>query len=184
MVKIQKPSKKLTFIAITLVALAAISVFYIKNNSNNEQPKNPAGIQDDINFTPPTAEDKQRVEDNKQRNVARDEALKDQTPQQPNTKRSVIPTITYAGQYGQAVEIGGYVNGVFEDGGTCKATFSQSTNSFIKSVTAIKNTNSVDCPVMSANTNEFSSKGTWTVSITYISATAEGTSESKQIEVK
>ncbi len=99
-------------------------------------------------------------------------------------ERSVTPSITYAGQYGDFVEIGAYVDGIFENNGTCTATLQKDGVILTKTVTAEKNVRSMDCPVMKFSKSEFTTNGLWTAKVAYSSETAKGTSQERQIEVK
>lgn len=187
MIKNKNIQKKYVFsLAILLLIVVGLLIFlYSNSQSNSSTDQNPPVQQTEpINLAPPTEEDVKRVEANKEKNVSRDEAEKNQPNPEPGTKKAVKPTITYAGLYGGVVEVGGYVDGVFEDGGTCTATFSQGSISFSKTVTSVKNINSLDCPVMSANKNEFDQAGKWSVIVSYSSSSSEGKSDPKEIEVK
>ncbi|MES2971804.1 MAG: hypothetical protein V4702_05780 [Patescibacteria group bacterium] len=176
-------NKKLMLVAFAAVLLISAALLYTRKQSQNtagtaETPQ----PTETINLEPATEEDKLRAEQNKQAIVERERQLEEQPP--TSGKKEVKPVITYAGQYGPRVEVGGYIPGIFEDGGTCTATFSQGSATFSKSVNAIKGASSVDCPVIEATTGEFSTKGTWTVILAYNSASAAGSSEPKQVEVK
>lgn len=187
MTKTKNSSKKFLIISliVALLAIGAGIAYYLNQRAHNSEqsPQSPTS-EETLNLNPPTKEDLQRVNDNKQGNLAREEALENQPAPQPGTKKAVKPVITYSGQYGPAVEVGGYINGVFEDGGTCTATFTRGGASFSKSVQAVKNTNSVDCPVMMAQNSEFAQKGTWSVAVIYNSVSASGASDPKQLEVQ
>lgn len=137
-----------------------------------------------INLDPPTITDIQRAEQNKQDLVNRQDQEVNRKSQFTSTKKIVIPTITYAGQYNTVIEVGGYVDGVFESEANCTATFTKDTLIFTKSVIAVQNINSMDCPVMQAAASEFSSKGSWSITVSYNSSTAAGSSDTRSIEVK
>lgn len=186
--KIKKQSKKIILfgaVAVVLAAITGASIVAILQNQRNDVSKPASDTseqKDTINLDPPTKEDVKRVDDNKQSIIDREQ--QQATPPPTSTgKKTVIPTITYAGQYGQAIEVGAYVTGIFEEGGSCTATFSKGSISFSKSVAAVRSANAVDCPVMSANASEFSQKGSWSVTVTYSSPTATGVSEAKTVEV-
>ncbi len=186
MIKNKKlPKIKLVIIVLAILIASTVAFLYISKNQNNSSDQVPStGQTEPIDLNPSTKEDAKRAEANKEKNLAREEAINNQSAQSPNTKKSVKPTITYSGLYGSVVEVGGYVSDVFEDGGTCTATFTQGDTSFSKSVTAIKNINSVDCPVMSAKKDEFSQSNKWLVTVTYDSLTAFGKSDANEIEIK
>lgn len=180
MSKIKKPSKKILLFSLCLILIAAgMSYALVSRNTS------PSSGDKTVNLDPPTKADAARVEANKKRLVERQE----QEAQQNKTAgtgqlKTVKPAITYAGQYDNAIEVGAYVNNVFEDGGSCTATFTRSGTQFTKTVQAVKNVSSVDCPTMSAASSDFASKGTWQVTVAYSSGTAQGASDSRQIEVK
>lgn len=183
MKKIKKPSKKTTIILLLAILIIAGGILYYLKYVRADTATQETSTSD-VNLSPSTEEDKKRAEDNKQRIVEQDEQLKTQG-QQPSSasKKTVVPTITYADQYGSVVEVGSYVTGIYEDNGKCTATFTKGSASFAKSVNAVKNVNSVNCPAMSAPVSEFTSKGTWNVVVSYSSDTASGSSTAKQIEV-
>lgn len=187
MTKIKKPSKKTTLVVLIAVILAiGLSIFLIdkSRDKTSDEAAQTAAQQAGINLALPTAEDAQRVDDNKKKIVERQTQESNQTPTTPGTKKSVIPVVTYAGQYGQDIEVGGYVDGIFEDGGTCTATFTQGSVSKTRTVQSVKNTNAVDCPAMIISTLELGQKGTWKVFISYSSSTSEGKSSAREIEVQ
>lgn len=174
-------NKKLIIIlaVLTLIAISVASyVFVIRGDQRNSQQTASTTQEDKVNLDPPTEEDKTRVEQNKQRIV-------DQQNGQSQTSGSTAkPVITYAEQYQSNVEVGGYVNGIFEDGGTCTAKFSQGSQVVTKSSKGVKNSNNVSCPAIVTPASTLSPKGTWTVTLTYSSPTASGTSDQRTLEVK
>ncbi len=183
MIKNKNILKKYLIILVSALLIVAV-IILIHFNQNASDQASSSNPKETINLDPPTQEDAKRVEANKEKNVARDEAIKNQPSLQPGTKKTVNPTITYAGLYGNVVEVGGYVGGIFEDGGTCTSTFIQDSTILSKSVQAVKNINSVDCPVMSAQKNEFIKNGKWSITLSYDSSTANGKSDAREIEIK
>lgn len=186
MKKIKRINKK-SLIAIVIVALLVAGGIYAYSQRNANKSTSSADNPDSaetINLDPPTEQDKKNVEQNKEAIAERQKNLQNQNQQPGDDRKAVKPVITYAGQYGAQVEIGGYVPGVFEDGGTCTARFGNSNKSFTKSVEAVKNVNSMDCPAMIAKNEEFSPKGKWTVVVSYDSPSAAGPSDAKVIEIK
>ncbi len=187
MIKIKKQSnKKLLLVLCAVIIIAGLSFLYYRstNKNNLEKPSSTTGQTQGLNLSPPTAEDAKRAETNKEKNVTRDETINNTPTPEPGKKKSVKPTITYAGLYGDSAEVGGFVSGIFEDGGTCTATFTLSGTTFTKSVTAVKNISTVDCPVMSAPKAQFTQNGKWSVTILYDSSTATGKSDPREIEIK
>lgn len=185
--KINKnPKKKLLIITLLAVAALACTVAFLsmrdgfdKGRSANEVDQS-AGI----NLDPPTDEEKQRADDNKRRIEERERAIEDAQNNDDGPRRTVTPAFSYLGQYGAQIEIGSYVSGIYEDGGTCTAKFSKDGESFSRSVQANKNVTSVDCSVIAVPVSDFPSKGIWSVVVSYDSLTAAGSSETRTFEVK
>lgn len=134
-----------------------------------------------INYAPPSKNDREAVEANK-KEIAEREAKLEQTTT-TSQKRTLQPIITYADQYDDVVEVGGYI-AVFEEGGTCTATFKKGSVTITRSVAAVRGANSTDCPVITINTQEFNPKGLYTVTLSYDSPTTTGSTSPKEIEVK
>jgi hypothetical protein len=180
MKKIKMPNKKILILSfIVLAGIAFISFLYLSKSENSEKTTNPTSSQEAINFNPATEEDKKRADDNKQQIVDK----QNQTPPSGSEELKASVFITYAGQYGNAIEVGGYAN-VFEEGGNCTAIFTQAGNVVTKRVEAIRGAKSVDCPVISANIDEFPTKGTYSVMLSYASPKSSGSSEARLIEIK
>lgn len=188
MVKIKSSSKRLAIIALIPLLLVTLAGYTFYKSTRGKDSSSPITVKKTanstnstgINMEPATPNDAKRAEENKQRIIDREKNLS----QQSTAKKTVIPTITYASQYKDDVEIDGFVDGVFEDGGKCTATFKKDGSSFAKSSPGVKNVSSVSCPAIVAEVGEFSSKGTWTITLSYESSTASGTSTPKNIEVK
>lgn len=179
-----KTTKKSILISVLILAIVAAGVFYFfktneKNNSKTQSDSSNQGI----NYSPPTEEE-----------AAAGDKTKETTPENegpskplvagPDGLKSVEPVITYAAQYGQNIEVGGYIPRIFEEGGTCTAVFTLNANSFSKSVQAVENARSVDCPTISVGSSEFSQKGSWSVVLNYSSNTSKGSSSPLIVEVK
>lgn len=176
MKKIKMNKKVLILLLVMLVAGGAAYYLISKDGPVTTDPTG-----GNVNLSPATEEDKKRAEDNKQRIINKQEQ---ETTQPTSGTKSVKPVITYAGQYGQNIEVGAYVGGIFEDEGTCTATFTQGARTITKSVQGVKDVNSVACPVMSVSVEDLQSKGIWSVVVNYSSSTARGDSDSRQIGVK
>lgn len=189
MIKIKKPSKisLIVFVAAAIIA-AGLIIYFFQNQdetrtNSSDSPQSTGQEADTVNLQPPTKEDLQRADANKESvsNRIDQENKANQQPAQSN--QAVSPVITFAEQYDSNIELGGYVN-VFEDGGTCTATFTKGVNRVTRTNDAIKNVNSVNCPTFSIPVSEFAEKGSWTVTLTYSSPTASGPSAAKQVEVR
>lgn len=174
-------------LVVVILVIISVGLIVIRNNqSNNQSPSSDPSISaTTINLEPPTQEDKKRAEENKKNIEARDELIESQKTQSSGTIKPVTPIISYAGQYGQYVEVGGFVGNLYEDEGICTAQFSkEGVSPFVETVQAVKSANSVDCPVMKASIDKFQPKGTWNVIVSYNSSSAYGMSTIKKVEVK
>jgi len=183
MIKIKTLSTKNSILILILaLALGGSFIAYTKiHNSSPKQIESPTGS---INLSPSTQEDKKGVEENKQRLLDAQNTQKNADNATAGGKKVVKPVITYAGIYNQTAEVGGYAPDVFETTATCTANFQNGSKSFTKSVQAVQGANSMDCPVITVNNNEFPVKGNWQVVLSYSSSSASGTSEPKQIQVQ
>lgn len=183
MSKIKKPSKKIVVLLLVIILALAMAAYFLQKANQNNDTKSTPKPESFINYNPPTEQEQKSGDNKKPEIVNQEESRNTQQPTTNSGKRAVKPIVTYATQYNSEIEIGGYVNGIFEDGGTCTVTVTKDDKQQTKSVSSVKNVNSVDCPVMALATSSLS-PGTWTAVITYTSATAEGKSESKTFEVK
>lgn len=179
-------NKKTLLIGILVVVVAGAAGVGYKMYNDSKKPKNNIGS-DGINYAPPTEQDKKNVDQTKQNLPSESESTNNSTKNSdtssPQTQGALKPVVTYAGQYGAQVEVGAYVN-VFEDSGTCTATFTKDGKTVTKSVQAIKNVSSVDCPAISIASTEFASKGSWNLVVSYSSSAHQGKSDSKAVEVQ
>jgi cytoskeletal protein RodZ len=179
MVKIKKPkNKKLLIVTLVLIVVAGIGLFVFYQNTKNSESE-PQVSDPTINLDPPTEEDLKRAADNKEQIVADQEKNNNRT----QTASSVKPVITYADQYGDTIEVGGYIS-LFEENGTCTATFTQGAKRITKSVKAVRNAQSTDCPVMAVPVSQFNPKGNYSVTISYSSPSNNSISEARQITVR
>lgn len=183
--KTRKNKKIKVLLIISLVFVLTGTIYFFAQRQNQSSKEQTVATEDrsstDIDLSPATEEDKKRADENKEKIV---QDIETQKSSEPSTNlKKVSPIITYAGQYGDIVEVGGNVN-TLEDNGKCIAVFSNSSSSFERQVTAIRDAQSVNCPVISVPVKDFNPKGTWSVVLKYQSTTASGTSEIKNIEVK
>ena len=165
-----------------LIIAVAIGIFlYVHKNST--QPLKTTSTGQKVNLNGPTERDKKSGNQVKS-DVIRNEAARNAEAQKANSgKKSVTPTITYGDQAGEQVEVGAFVSGIFEDGGTCTLTLEKDGNKQVVSVQAVQGSNSVSCPVMLIPVSSLT-PGTWYATVGYSSMTSEGTSTSRAIEVK
>ena len=168
-------SRKQLLLAGVFIILLGGGVFaysLLKNNS----PKQPNitdevnGQGDDINYSPPTEEEKAETERHK-KSLSTNSS--DSTPQSSTDKKQVTPIITYA----SLSEVRAYVPGIFEDGGTCtvKATMGNQVRPY--SSIGFSDVNKTSCaPIKMSLAN-----GSWSVVVSYNSSTAQGKSAAREV---
>jgi hypothetical protein len=126
-----------------------------------------------INYDPPTDEEKAQAN---AKSSAIQQANNDKNSQPSGNKRSVTPVITSI----EGGTVRGYVSGVVEDGGTCTATFTQAGKATVTATSqGIGNASTTNCTPITAQL----SSGKWQVSLSYSSATSQGTSSVKDIQL-
>jgi hypothetical protein len=165
-------------ILVVLALLAAGGLYFTRSkNATNKKPvESPT-----INYNPPTKEEQAAG------NAQKDNTEKSDKPAPVpvvNNKKSVQPTISYAKQNGSSIEIDAFVNGVAEDGGSCTLTAKLGTSTVTKQANGILNASNTSCPAFTIARSEFSTAGSWSVTVTYKSSTAEGTSAATNLEIK
>lgn len=173
-------TKYLIIIAIFLTASVSFGLYYKFMTNKDSGTSSSNSPDNNIDYSPGTKEDQKEADQKKAQ-------LSSNNPQTPNNKSSgknVKPIITYAGQFGSDIEIGGYVPGIMEDGGECTAQLKKDGVVLEKRVKSIRNANSVDCPAMIFELSKIPSKGIWSVTIAYYSSSASGVSEVKNLEIK
>ncbi len=179
--KNKKLSKKMVvFCAVTLVALGGGAFAIIRSNSSQNVSQNPA---ENVNYDPPTKEEKQAAEDTKDVIVDKDKQDSSATNSSASLKQ-VKPIITDANQYEQRLEVRSFVSGVFEDGGDCTLTLSRGSQMLTKKTTGVKDATTTSCPLFLVERSEIPNAGTWLAQVKYTSTTAEGASESKEVIIK
>lgn len=184
-IKSKKIKSNTKTLLLVLVILLIGSTYYILANDNSDYSDilgvNPTPTVDFINLDPPTQQDKQEVEQNKQE-ILKPE--KDKVSQPEPTKTNATMIITYAGQYNGVIEAASIVQGIFEDGGVCTYTLTNQTQSIQKVSTGVANVSNTLCPAISIERSEVNSFGLWVMSVTYVSNTITATSNLVEIEIK
>jgi len=83
---------------------------------------------------------------------------------------------------GQHVSASGYVSGVVEDGGACRFTFTSDVGEVVVESTGISDVSATSCGLISEPSTSFV-RGTWSVTLTYLSQTANSVSEPVALEI-
>jgi cytoskeletal protein RodZ len=139
----------------------------------------------DVNLNPPTDEEKEETEQNKEKLSQEQEKEENQPPQpQPESANKKTPFITFAGQEGQSIEVSGYVTGIFEDGGTCTATFTQNSRKITATSQGFKDADHTTCTPILVQRSQFPAGGTWSATLSYKSSQGSGTSEPRNVTIQ
>lgn len=172
----------ITAALIVVGALISVWLLFINKPTPRQQTKSPINT---TNLDPPTPEEQQEAEQNKS------EVTKDQqketsqtTPTQPGQKIDAKPFIVYAGQNDSEIELNSYTSAVFEDGGTCTATFTKGTQTVMRSVIGFADARHTTCPPIAIPRGDFAQAGDWKVKLTYNSRTATGTSTEVTVTIR
>jgi hypothetical protein len=181
---IKKNNKKALLVwgsVIAVTVLALTGYFALNQNILTDLFKKPSTEQV-MNLDPPTETDRQEAEQNKERLSQTKETQEadipsGDTPQTPSNKKNIKPTITEATR----TSIRGYITGIFEEGGTCTATFVKDSQTLTKSSTGFQNASYTQCEPMDLP-GGFLETGKWSVTLSYSSGLSEGESDKQYIE--
>lgn len=165
---------------IVLLALAGGGAFAYLHHKNADKIRNP----NSVSYAPPTKEEQKETEQFKQQQQADNSNPTPPPTTAPDGRKSVTPTISYAGQYDALFEASAFVPSIFEDGGTCTLTLVHGSKTVTKTSAAVKDATTTRCNLFSFASSELTPSGTWTASVAYSSATAVGTSKSVDITIK
>lgn len=168
----QKQYKSKKLILILLVALIVLAVGGFVAYRHFHKPKQDfsgtAGVSE-VNYGPPTEEEKQAGNDQKEKNVAEQNGT-----QVNNSKAAVV--ITDASYYSDSnsVEVRAFVSNIVEDGGTCTVTFEKNGQKVTQTHAAFKDATTTQCGALDTPRSQFPSTGTWNVTLVYTSSSATG----------
>jgi hypothetical protein len=178
----KRSNKKKIVLIVIIVVLAVLSSIFAYYYFTDEKPatSNTAGSspsptnEPKINLDPPTDDEK------KDSDRAKD-VIVDQQQNPTPTTNTVTPIVTYA-DYNNAtkqLEVGAFVSGVVQDGGTCTFKLTKGSQTFTKQTTGFANAQNTGCPALSANRSDIPSSGTWSVVVSYSSTSHSGVSQNQ-----
>lgn len=108
-------------------------------------------------------------------------------PQAPtNTKKQVQPVLSYAGYVdatNQQVEVDAFVPSLVEEGGTCTLIATKDSQKVTVQTTGHTNVSQTRCDNFVIERSRFPTGGTWSVVVSYDSATAQGSSAAQNMEL-
>jgi hypothetical protein len=160
----------LLLLAITLVLISGALILYTYNKHKRKSTATPSLISGNyINYDPPTQQEKNEADSVKQKIVEKKDT------NGPTAPANITPIISYASK----TSVNAFVPGVFEDGGMCKASFTQNDITINRTVTGFANSNYTQCaPIIPNLPNE----NRWVITIYYKSAQSSGSSQSQEIQ--
>lgn len=180
-------SKKKTLLICTAIVVVVVGLLTLGNLRGltnipflpQKKNVNTDSVTSDINYGPPTEEEKKETE------AFKDKQANDSTPPTTSTK-TVTPVITSWGTNPQTgdVEISALVPGITENGGTCTAILQKGEIKVQRSSSAVGDAQSTSCTTITVPRSALSA-GTWNIKVDYSSSTAKGSSnQSISQEVK
>lgn len=176
--KIKKiPSEKRLLITLAIVSIFLVgSALMVRRYRSKSADVLPAKPTETINYGPTSPVEQKESDDHK------DALVKDQNTQTQNPttttsgKIAVVPTITNA----SASTVNAYIMGIFEETGTCTATFTRDGVTKTKTSSGFGNVSYTQCAPIKLEQG-FLSSGTWQLVVSYSSPKSEGFSTTKQV---
>lgn len=177
-----KNKKKLIFGLIAILLVIAMALYFLKySGTQNQTESQPTNNDNFINLSPPTEQDKKSVDENKERLVSEETVSKDE--QENNVTKSANPVVIDAGKYGSVVEVRSMVPNVVENGGVCKYSFIQDSQSLSFETSAFADAKTTNCTPLSVDGAQFN-PGIWKLVVSYASSTTSGKSEVKEVNIQ
>ena len=163
--------RPLLIVGVALVLLVGGGIAYaqFKDSQSPGADSSESQSGDYINLNPPTDQEKQQADKNK-KSLAEEPSP---PPPTSNGKKQVTPQIISA----SLSEVRAYVEGVFEDGGTCTATATSGTQTKTATSKGFKNVSYTQCEPIGWSLLS----GSWSVVVSYSSSNAQGNSEAYQV---
>lgn len=169
-------SKKAKLLTLVVLVGALVGISYILF-ANGQGSKPPGPAEPPAKLAPATDLEKQESAEAKKK-IDQDEQSRQQNSQTTASgKRQVVPIITSV----DSLRLSAYVPGVFEEGGTCTAVFTQGSTRVTRQSAGFQNASYTQCAPI---TPSLPNKGFWSVYVTYSSTTAEGQSKPQTFEVQ
>ncbi len=174
--------KHQTIILAFIILTVLLGLVFVAFNRNSPKPdaknQTTGSTSSPINYNPPSAEEKKASDDQKQSNVARTK-----TDASPTVDDSAAVVISDASQYDDVVEVRAYITSLYDEAGTCTATFTKDGQTVSVENPAFKDAKTTQCGALNIARQKFSSGGNWQLSVTYTSGKISG-SASRAVTLK
>lgn len=179
----KKHRKRVTKILLTgLIVGALVTSGVLLRADRSKQAGAPEATQSEVG--PSTEQEKQETEAHKDELAEQAQAEKDKPPVEEDApKKSVTPVITNASQNATTVTVNSFVSGILENNGNCTMKAVKGSLTVSKTVQASANASTTDCAPFLVNRSDFPETGEWSVTVTYSSSTAEGTSQPRALSL-
>lgn len=168
MLKTKKPrsKKKIALLVAAAVVLLVGGAFAGWYMLKSDEPAAPPGVK----LEPATKEEKSETDAHKDALVKQQQDQSANDSSSPSGKKQVSVIITNA----SADSVNAYISGVFEEGGTCSATFTQGGTTVTRTSVGFANVSYTQCAPI---TPDLPNSNGWSVVVSYTSPAAEGRSE-------
>jgi hypothetical protein len=179
--------KTLALAALTILIVGGGVFAYVQfkdDKSTSDTPERPIGSKDTIEYVPATEEEKEFSDSKKDELIEQEKKARQDA--QSGQKKTIAPIITNATQSSTSrdLTVTAYIPGIAEETGTCTLTLSRGSQNITKTAAGFANVSNTNCEAFTVARSEFSEKGTWTATVSYVSAATTGTSQSKKIEIQ
>jgi len=169
-------AKKVWLACVSLVIVLSLAGFFTYRHFSADQkaPTAEAPV-NQINYDPPTEEEKQETENQKDQII-------NNTPTETSVdtagKKVVKPVIASADKSGASA----YITGIFEEGGTCTATYTHDNDKITTTSTGFQNSNYTSCAPLTLQ-SPLNISGNWELVVSYSSNQSAGSSAPQVIKV-
>lgn len=178
---VMKKTLVIVLLIVTLVSGSGLALFlwHRKSKPAAAATSAPQTTTSTVNYSPATTAEKSESLQAKTGTV---DSQQTSPAAAATTVNAVKPVIATLYRSDSNVVVSGYVPGIFEDGGLCTATFTQSSKSVDGTSSAFANATTTDCQTITIKTDQFSA-GDWSVVLSYSSANHSGKSDAKIISL-
>jgi hypothetical protein len=180
-----KSSTKMFITLAAALVLAGTTTYILQARDDLVTDKDSIGQSSDINrdtdyvnLSPPTEQDAEDVEVNKEK--IGDEAKDTQTL--PSTGNAIV-VVSFAGQFESSVEVSSFVQNIFEEGGECTLLLEKNDLKVTKTQLGQVDAKNTVCPTFYIPVSELES-GEYTVSVSYKSSDYSGTSNMTKLRIE
>lgn len=173
-----KTNKKLLLtVALSFITLAGVAVLLYLSQRNSAVSTSPQGVPvETIKLAPATEEELAEADKNKQQIVKREADIKQSTDESTTDQRGTIVIVN-----ADSTSLSAYVNGIFEEGGTCTATATKDSLIHTEKSVGFENVSYTQCAPIKWSTPL--SPGKWDIQVSYDSITSN-IKTNKTLEIK